>query len=86
MEDEILKKIHSRIEDYRDEMIDALGNMIKIPAISPKSGGEGELKKAKFLQDLISGFGFDEIERIDVPDESAPDKVSPNIIARIQGR
>ena len=59
--------------------------MIKSPAISPESGGEGELKRAIFLQDLISEFGFDEVERIDVPDDSSPDKIRPNIVARIKG-
>ena len=79
-------KVHSRIENYRDEMIKALGDMIRISAVSPKSGGEGELKKAKHILDLISAFGFDEIDRIDVPDDSAPDKIRPNIIARIRGK
>lgn len=85
MQDEKLMKVHNRIENYTDEMIEALGDMIKIPAISPKSGGEGEVKKAKFILDLISGFGFDDVGRIDVPDESSPDKVRPNIIVRVKG-
>jgi succinyl-diaminopimelate desuccinylase len=85
MQDEKLMKVHSRIEDYKDEMVQVLGEIIKIPAISPKSGGEGEVKKAQYILDLISGFGFDNIERIDVPDEESPDKVRPNIIARIKG-
>ena len=46
MQDEKLMRVHFRIENYRDEMVETLGNMIKIPAISPKSGGEGEVKKA----------------------------------------
>lgn len=86
MQDEMLNKIYLRIENYKDEMIEALGDMIKIPAISPKSGGEGELKKAKYLMDRISDIGFDEIEKIDVPDESSPDKVRPNIIVKMKGK
>jgi succinyl-diaminopimelate desuccinylase len=81
----VIKKLYSRIEDYREEMVKALGNMIKIPAVSPRSGGEGEQKKAKFIRDLISTFGFDEIETVDVPDDSSPDKVRPNTIARVKG-
>ncbi|UCG67991.1 MAG: M20 family metallo-hydrolase [Thermoplasmata archaeon] len=86
MPDEKLMKVHAKIESYRDEMIRDLGDLIRIPAISPKSGGEGENKKAEFLLKLVEGFGFDDIERIDVPDESAPDKMRPNIIARIKGQ
>jgi succinyl-diaminopimelate desuccinylase len=85
MQDAVLNKLNSRIESYREEMIEALGNIIKIPAISPRSGGEGELKRAEFLQNLISGFGFDEMVRIDVPDDSSPDKIRPNIVARKKG-
>lgn len=85
MQDEKLIKVHSRIENYKDDMVQVLGDMIKIPAISPKSGGNGEVKKAEYIRDLISGFGFDEVERIDVPDEESPDKVRPNIIARVKG-
>jgi succinyl-diaminopimelate desuccinylase len=84
MSDDRLNTVYSRIDSMRNEMIEALGNMIKIPAINPRSGGTGEVAKAKFILDLISGFGFDEIERIDVPDESSPDGVRPNIIARIK--
>ena len=85
MNDEKLKKVLLRIQNYQEEMIESLGNMIKIPAISPKSGGEGEVKKADYILNLISGFGFDDIERIDIPDESSPDKIRPNIIVRLQG-
>lgn len=85
MQEETYTKLCSRIEDYRDEMVSALGDLIKIPAISPGSGGEGEAAKAEFLMKLIKDFGFDKIERIDVPDESSKDKVRPNIVARVEG-
>lgn len=85
MQEEKIAIIHSRIENYKDDMVEALGKMIKIPAISPKSGGEGEQKKAQYIQELISDFGFDEIKRIDIPDDSSPDKTRPNIIAKIKG-
>ncbi|MEE9151745.1 MAG: M20 family metallo-hydrolase [Thermoplasmata archaeon] len=85
MQDEKLMRVHFRIENYRDEMVETLGNLIKIPAISPKSGGEGEVKKAGYIYDFISKIGFDEVERIDVPDEESHDRVRPNIIAKIKG-
>lgn len=85
MQEEKIAIIHSRIENYKDDMVEALGNMIKIPAISPKSGGEGEQKKAQFIQELISDFGFDEVKRIDVVDDSSPDKTRPNIILKVKG-
>ncbi|UCE37830.1 MAG: M20 family metallo-hydrolase [Thermoplasmata archaeon] len=85
MPNDTIIAVNSRLDGMRDEMIETLGNLIRIPAINPRSGGEGEVKKAQSILDLISEFGFHEIERIDVPDESSPDKVRPNIIARIKG-
>jgi succinyl-diaminopimelate desuccinylase len=85
MNDTDLDKLYKRIDSYKDEILKSLGDMIKIPAISPKSGGTGEKTKADFIMNLISNFGFDDIEKIDVPDESVPDKVRPNIIAKVRG-
>lgn len=85
MEEEVLTKLYTKIEGYRNEMVKVMGDIIKIPAIDPRSGGEGEVAKAKFLKELISSFGFDSIEQIDVPDDSSPDKVRPNIVARKAG-
>jgi succinyl-diaminopimelate desuccinylase len=81
-----LKNIYNKIESYRKDMIKDLGDLIRIPAISPKSGGNGEAKKAKFLLDLISKFGFDDVKCVDIPDDSAPDKTRPNIIAKVAGK
>jgi succinyl-diaminopimelate desuccinylase len=85
MEKEELTKLYDTIEDYRDIMVKTLGDLIKIPAINPRSGGTGEVAKANFLKELISDFGFDTIEQIDVPDDSSPDKIRPNIIAKVNG-
>ena len=85
MEERLLKDLHARIDDYRNDMIKSLGDMIKIPAINPRSGGTGEVAKANLIKGLISDFGFDSIEQIDVPDELSPDKIRPNIIARKAG-
>jgi succinyl-diaminopimelate desuccinylase len=86
MQEDLLEIIHRALENYKEDMVRDLGNLIRIPAISPKSGGDGEAKKAEFLLDLISGFGFDDVQRIDVPDDSAPRKIRSNIIARINGK
>jgi succinyl-diaminopimelate desuccinylase len=86
MQEELLERIHKTLENYTEDMVKNLGNLIKIPAISPKSGGDGEAKKAEFLLDLISRFGFDDIQRIDVSDDSAPQGIRPNIIAQVNGK
>jgi len=52
----------SRVESYREEMVKTLAELIRIKAISPDSGGEGELDKAEYLMGLLEDF---EVERYD---------------------
>lgn len=79
-----LNDVFKNIDDSKDEMIDSLIEMCKIPAISPKFGGRGEKKKAEFLEELIDKIGFDDVEWYNVPD----DKVGyrPNIVAKLNGK
>ncbi len=67
-------------------MVKAMVEMLRIEAISPESGGKGELKRAEFLEKWMSGFGFDEIKRCDAEDSRAEGEVRPNIIATIYGK
>ncbi|WP_297184637.1 M20 family metallo-hydrolase, partial [Thermococcus sp.] len=69
----------------RDEMVETLIELIKIPAISPDSGGEGEYDKAQKLLEIIKGWPFDKIERYDAPDPRAKNGVRPNILAYYYG-
>ena len=57
-----------------------------IPAISPDSGGEGELEKLLFLESWLRGQGIDRLERYDAPDSRARGGVRPNLVATIPGR
>jgi len=74
-------RISDEIESLKDEMTEVLMELIKIPAISPDNGGEGEYKKAKRLLKIIEGWDFDEIEEFDAPDERAKMGIRPNLIA-----
>ncbi len=80
------QKLLQTIDNLREEIIETMKNIHKIPAIAPVNEGEGELKKAEYIQELISDWGFTEIKRHDAPDENALGRVRPNIIARIIGR
>ncbi|MDE1834315.1 MAG: hypothetical protein KGH64_03175, partial [Candidatus Micrarchaeota archaeon] len=44
------------IFSYREQMIDTMSKMVAIKAISPKSGGMGESKRAKFLASILEGW------------------------------
>ena len=66
-------------------MAQALMEIIRIPAIAPENLGEGELKKAEKLTQILEGIGFDEIKRFDAEDERVPSKKRPNVIAYYYG-
>lgn len=55
------------------------------PAVSPDSGGEGELDKCLFLESWLKAQGITRLERYDAPDERAKGGVRPNLIATIGG-
>jgi len=48
----------SFVEQHRQEMAQVLANAISIKAIAPESGGEGESKKAEYLQKLLESRGI----------------------------
>jgi succinyl-diaminopimelate desuccinylase len=79
--DVTLSSILSEVEGLKDEMAQALMSLIRIPAIAPENGGEGESKKAEKLMQILEEVGFDRIERHDAKDKRVPSGVRPNIIA-----
>lgn len=79
-----LEFVLGKIEDSRDDIISVMSDMIRIPALAPVNGGNGEGKRA----DLLMGFldGYDSVLRVDVPDETDPSIKRPNILAKKTGR
>jgi len=57
--------------------------LTKLPAVSPESGGEGELEKCLFLEDWLRKHGIMQLERYDAPDARAKGQVRPNLIATV---
>jgi succinyl-diaminopimelate desuccinylase len=79
------ERIFSEIERLKNEMTQALMELIRIPAIAPENGGEGESKKAEKLMQMLKAVGFDQIRRFDAEDARVPSKKRPNILAYIYG-
>jgi len=75
------QNIFPQIERQKNEMAQALMELIRIPAMAPENGGEGESKKTEKLMQILETVGFDKIERYDAEDERVPSKKRPNIIA-----
>jgi succinyl-diaminopimelate desuccinylase len=72
------------IDSMEDQLVQALSQIVAIPAISPVSGGEGERKKLDYLKELIKDFGFDEIKEYVINDDSGTER--PSLVAIKRGK
>ena len=80
------EKLFKRIDTYRDEVIRMQKELTAIPALSPRSGGEGEWKKALKVKEYMDAIGYDAWEEIHAPDDAIPEKKTrPNHVYRIKG-
>ena len=81
-----LQDLLASIESKRDEMVEALSEIIRIPAIGPESGGEGEFERARFIKDMLENCGFDDVDMYDALDERVKLRLRPNIVAKKKGK
>ncbi|MFA4669193.1 M20 family metallo-hydrolase [Pyrococcus kukulkanii] len=82
----MIEEVSKEIERLRDEMVQTLVELIKIPALSPDYGGEGEYDKAQKLLEIIKDWPFDKVEVYEAPDPRAKNGVRPSIIAYYYGQ
>ena len=80
------EKLFSFIDGSGDLAVELQTGLCKHPAISPESGGEGELDKCVFLESWLKGQGITQLERYDAPDSRAKGGVRPSLLATIPGR
>lgn len=78
--------VASRIDAFRDEMIDMQVKLCACPAVAPASGGQGEAQKAALLKKYLDQNGFSDISLIKAPDMDAPDGYRPNLLAFYKGK
>ncbi|MDR0785434.1 MAG: M20 family metallo-hydrolase [Treponema sp.] len=82
----MMRNIFDFIENSTALAVELETELCKLPAISPDSGGQGEIDKAEFLEKWLKERGIANIERFDAPDKKAKGGVRPNIIATIHGK
>jgi succinyl-diaminopimelate desuccinylase len=58
-------------------MTESMKKMVSLQAISPESGGKGELERAQFLQGLLESWGF-QVQRHDFKDKGG--NIRPNLV------
>lgn len=79
------EKIFSFIDNSAALAVELETELTKRPAISPESGGEGELDKCVFLESWLRAHGITRLERYDAPDKRAKGGVRPSLVATIPG-
>ncbi|MBO7409644.1 MAG: M20 family metallo-hydrolase [Candidatus Methanomethylophilaceae archaeon] len=79
-----LEGIIRSVESSEERMVSDMCGMIRIPAMSPVNGGDGECARADFLQGILEGF--DTVERFDTDDREHPGIRRANIVARKKGK
>ncbi len=82
---DIFERIIGRIDSYESEMIALQIGLTSIPALAPENGGNGEYKKARYLENALAKMGFKNIRSFEAPDERVVFNCRPNIIATIPG-
>ncbi|MFQ5795363.1 MAG: M20 family metallo-hydrolase [Candidatus Bipolaricaulia bacterium] len=82
-----VSELVDRVAMLRDAMVETLMEMVAVRAVNPRSGdGNGEYDRARFLEDVLTEIGFDEMSRYEAPDDAVSEGVRPNLIARKHGR
>jgi succinyl-diaminopimelate desuccinylase len=76
-----IEPVLARIDKARDAAVETLTDLCRIPAVGPESGGDGEAKKAAFVQKSLKDLGLT-VERFDAPDKRVPGGKRPNLVAR----
>jgi len=79
-------KIFGFIDNSTELAVELETELCKYPAISPDSGGEGELDKCEFLAAWLKAHGINQLERYDAPSPCAKGGVRPNLVATIPGK
>ncbi len=82
----MITALEAWIREHEKDMVESLCGLVKIPAVSPKDGGQGEGAKAEWLSGLARKLGLPSPERFDAQDPTAPGGVRPNLVVKIPGK
>ena len=86
---DIKDRIFKEIERLETEMTESLCRILRIPAVSPHNGGQGEEAKAQEVFKIINELGLSEaakLEWIRIPDEKSETGNRPSIVLFTPGK
>lgn len=75
-----------RVESHRERIVEDFCSLLRVKAVGPESGGEGESARAEHLVALARRLGLKDIEVLESPDPNVPSGKRPNVIIRVKGR
>jgi len=76
----------SAVEKDEKLMVDSLCSMLRVRAVGPESGGEGEYARGQHLLKLLARLGFTDVSVYHSKDKRVPSGLRPNIVVRMKGR
>ena len=82
--DDLLAKVASTVDADAQAIQDFFVRMLRIKAVNPRMGGQGEVERAQFLEGFLKENGL-QVARVDVKDAEAPGGVRPNLSAKLEG-
>jgi succinyl-diaminopimelate desuccinylase len=86
IDETVFRKIAQRIDSYREAMIDLQTKLCAHPAVGPENGGDGEMLKARFLENHLTQMGFKNFRHYDAKDARVSSGIRPNFVTTIEGK
>ncbi len=79
------KDLEKWIDAHTHDMVEVETLLTGIPALAPENKGDGEMKKAKALEEWLKANAITDIVHYDAPDKRVSDGLRPNFVATIPG-
>ena len=84
-QDELIGSVTASVDRDAQAIQDFFVRMLRIKAVNPRMGGQGEVERAQFLEGFMKENGFS-VTRVDVKDDGSPGGVRPNLCAKLEGK
>lgn len=80
------QELMEAVESQSAKMVEDFCAMLRVKAIGPESGGDGEQARAEHIISLAKRLGLSNVEVLESSDDRVPSGVRPNLIIRANGR
>jgi len=82
---ELVRRVCEQVDTYHEAAIELQRGLVACVALGPESDGVGEVEKAAFLTDLLTGWGL-KVKNYPAPDDRVPFGMRPNLVAYLPGK